>query len=175
MIRLEGTKVRLRALEPSDLELLYRWENDPRVWEVSDTLVPYSRETLRRLIEDQRHDIFRTRQLRLVILRAKDGEPVGFIDLFDFDPVNLRAAVGILIFEERDRGKGYASDALGVLADYSRRVLGLHQLYCSVHADNTPSLNLFRSRGFVETGRRREWSRSGGGWRDELFLQLVFI
>ena len=40
---LRGETVRLRALEPEDLELLYRWENNPAWWDVGNTLAPYSR------------------------------------------------------------------------------------------------------------------------------------
>ena len=33
----------LRALEPEDVELLYTWENDHLIWQVSNTLIPFSR------------------------------------------------------------------------------------------------------------------------------------
>lgn len=174
MIRLEGEKVRLRALEPGDIDLLYGWENDTRVWEVSETIAPYSRDILRKFIENQQYDIYRTRQLRLVVCRADEGVPVGLIDLFDFDPRNLRAAVGIIIYDEVDRGNGYAAEALSLLENYAREVLGLHQLYCSVHAGNHPSVNLFCSCGFEKTGMMRQWSRVGDEWRDELFFQKIF-
>lgn len=174
MIRLRGDKVCLRALEPGDVELLYRWENDPAVWEVSETLAPYSRDVLRRFIENQQYDIYRTRQLRLVICRREDETPVGLADLFDFDPHNLRAGVGIIIYSEGDRRRGYASEALVLLENYARESLGLRQLHCSVHADNPASIALFRSRGFEESGVRRDWSRSAEGWRDEVFFQKIF-
>ena len=40
---LENDTIRLRALEPEDLDLLYAWENDTSLWEFGSTLVPYSR------------------------------------------------------------------------------------------------------------------------------------
>ena len=43
--------IRLRALEPEDLECLYKWENDMDLWEVSDTLTPFSLFTLKKYIE----------------------------------------------------------------------------------------------------------------------------
>ena len=45
-ITLHNDVVALRALEPTDLDILYTWENDPRVWTVSGTLTPYSRQML---------------------------------------------------------------------------------------------------------------------------------
>ncbi|MDR0908021.1 MAG: GNAT family N-acetyltransferase [Rikenellaceae bacterium] len=170
---LAGKKVRLRALEPSDVELLYGWENDTRLWEVSETTAPYSRETLRQFIENQQYDIYRTRQQRFVICRLAGNAPVGMIDLFDFDPRNLRAGVGIVICDEASRHAGYATEALELLCSYASKALNLRGLYATVGIDNTPSIQLFRSCGFTEVGTLRDWSRTENGWRDEYFFQKL--
>ena len=170
---LEGELTRLRALEAEDVDLLYVWENDPAVWGVSGTLAPFSRHTLRRFLGEQRFDLYAARQLRLVV-ETLDGRAVGLVDLFEFEPVDLRAGIGILIHGAGDRGRGFASDALDVLCRYARQVLGLHQLWCSVAPDNAASLTLFRRAGFVECGRKREWRRTPDGWADELLLQKIF-
>ena len=170
---LEGELTRLRALEAEDVDLLYVWENDPAVWGVSGTLAPFSRHTLRRFLDEQRFDLYAARQLRLVV-ETLDGRAVGLVDLFEFEPVDLRAGIGILIHGAGDRGRGFASDALDVLCRYARQVLGLHQLGCSVAPDNAASLTLFRRAGFVECGRKREWRRTPDGWADELLLQKIF-
>lgn len=170
---LEGELTRLRALEAEDVDLLYVWENDPAVWGVSGTLAPFSRHTLRRFLDEQRFDLYAVRQLRLVV-ETLDGRAVGLVDLFEFEPVDLRAGIGILIHGAGDRGRGFASDALDVLCRYARQVLGLHQLWCSVAPDNAASLTLFRRAGFVECGRKREWRRTPDGWADELLLQKIF-
>ena len=93
---LEGELTRLRALEAEDVDLLYVWENDPAVWGVSGTLAPFSRHTLRRFLDEQRFDLYAARQLRLVV-ETLDGRAVGLVDLFEFEPVDLRAGIGILI------------------------------------------------------------------------------
>ena len=170
---LEGELTRLRALEAEDVDLLYVWENGPAVWRVSGTLAPFSRHTLRRFLDEQRFDLYAARQLRLVV-ETLDGRAVGLVDLFEFEPVDLRAGIGILIHGAGDRGRGFASDALDVLCRYARQVLGLHQLWCSVAPDNAASLTLFRRAGFVECGRKREWRRTPDGWADELLLQKIF-
>ena len=170
---LEGELTRLRALEAEDVDLFYVWENDPAVWGVSGTLAPFSRHTLRRFLDEQRFDLYAARQLRLVV-ETLDGRAVGLVDLFEFEPVDLRAGIGILIHGAGDRGRGFASDALDVLCRYARQVLGLHQLWCSVAPDNAASLALFRRAGFVECGRRRQWRRTPDGWADELLLQKIF-
>ena len=92
---LEGELTRLRALEAEDVDLLYVWENDPAVWGVSGTLAPFSRHTLRRFLDEQRFDLYAARQLRLVV-ETLDGRAVGLVDLFEFEPVDLRAGIGML-------------------------------------------------------------------------------
>jgi len=169
---LRGRAVRLRAVEPGDVEAMYRWENDPAVWRVSGTLAPFSRHALMQFVEEQRFDLYRTRQLRLII-ENPEGTAVGTLDLFEFDPLNRRAGVGILIYDASQRGRGYASDALEALKGYAREVLGLHQLWCDIGADNRASLGLFGRAGFVTAGRKRDWILTPEGFRDLLTLQLI--
>ncbi len=170
---LESDLVRLRALEPEDVDILYKWENDTNVWKVSNTMTPFSRHTLRRFIEMQKEDIFETRQLRLMIEEKQGGRPVGTIDLFDIDPYNRRAGVGVLIYDKKDKCQGYASSALQLLIRYSFMILKLNQLYCNILYDNNTSLGLFRSKGFLTVGIKREWVKTTAGWLDEYLLQLL--
>ena len=170
---LEGVGCRLRAVEPQDVDYIQRQENNPAVWEVSGTVAPYSRYSVENFVAEQQAGIYATHQLRLMIEAVDDGRRVGMADLFEFDAVNLRAGVGILICEQADRRRGYASEALMLLCDYAREVLHMHQLWCGVRADNRESLALFRRAGFVRTGRRREWLLTRGGWCDEIEFQKI--
>lgn len=170
---LETDTIRLRALEPEDIDVLYRWENDTRIWKMSSTLAPFSKFILRRFIEDQKYDIYETKQLRMIIETQRDGRAVGAIDLFDIDPTNRRAGVGILVYEDGDQGRGYASGALGAMIKYAFQILGLNQLFCNVLSNNMRSLNLFKSKGFTTIGLKAEWVKSTDGWLDEYMLQLI--
>ena len=173
-MNIEGAICRLRALEPQDIDVMYGWENDTDLWRVSGTMAPFSRHSLMRFIDEQQYDIYASRQQRLVIEADVDGEPraVGAIDLFDFDPQNLRAGVGIVISSEY-RQAGYAKDALRTLATYVKDVLHMHQLWCSIGADNDASIRLFQGAGFVECGRRREWILTSEGAIDEILMQKI--
>lgn len=96
----------------------------------------------------------------------------GAVDLFEFDPQNLRAGVGIMTAPEM-RGRGYGADALKALERYCRETLHLHQLWCEVSADNEASIRLFSAAGYEECGRRRDWILTPEGWRDEILLQKI--
>ena len=170
-MNIEGNLCRLRALEPEDLDAMYGWENDTDSWRVSGTVAPFSRHVLSRLIDEQQFDIYATRQMRLVI-ESLDGTAVGAVDMFEFDPQNLRAGVGIIVAPPY-RKQGFALDALQTLERYVRDVLRMHQLWCSVGADNEASLVLFRKAGYTECGRRKEWILTPNGAIDEVLMQKI--
>lgn len=169
-----GKNVVLRAVEPADLELLFELENNPEWWHLSNTVAPFSRFVLEQYIMDAHLDIYTTKQLRLMIEASPDNLPlaVGTIDLFDFDPVNHRAGVGVLV-ALKWQNKGYASEALDLLIDYAFNTLNLKQLYCGISKGNDASLHLFQKSGFRITGQREQWIRHQGKWIDEYFLQLL--
>ena len=170
-MNIEGNLCRLRALEPEDLDAMYGWENDTDSWRVSGTVAPFSRHVLSRLIDEQQFDIYATRQMRLVI-ESLDGTAVGAVDMFEFDPQNLRAGVGIIVAPPY-RKQGFALDALQTLERYVRDVLRMHQLWCSVDADNEASLTLFKKAGYAECGRRKEWILTPNGAIDEVLMQKI--
>ena len=172
-MNIEGERIRLRAVEPTDIDLLYAWENDASVWAVSGTLIPFSRHTLQRFLDEQQYDLLQTGRQRLIIELRDEPRAVGALDLFELDLLNGRVGVGILIHAAADRAQGYGRDAVETLCRHAREVLGLHQVWCTAAASNTASRRLFAACGFTETGCRRDWLRTPEGWADEILLQRL--
>jgi diamine N-acetyltransferase len=166
-------EISLRALEPEDLELLYNWENNVSYWVISSTVVPFSKFTLKRYLENSHRNIYETGQLRLMIDHIPDNKTIGTIDIFDFDPFHKRAGVGILIANEDYRRKGFASMALKCLIDYCFSTLQLHQLYCNILTNNCESMDLFKKTGFVQVGIKKDWINTTDGYLDEYMFQLI--
>jgi diamine N-acetyltransferase len=170
---LNNETIALRALEPEDLDSLYRWENDPELWQYGSTLAPYSRFVLRDYLSSARqHDVFQARQLRLMIVETQSKRPVGTVDLYDLDPVHLRAGVGILI-DSPDRGKGRGKQTLQLLHEYASKVLMLHQLYAYIPETNVPSRHLFGESGYVIAGRLKDWVKTTKGYSDVYLMQRI--
>jgi diamine N-acetyltransferase len=170
--KLELGKIRFRALEPDDIDLLYEWENNTEVWQVSNTYEPFSKYVLAKYIKESHRDIYESKEVRLII-ETINGKPVGAIDLFDFDPFHFRAGVGILIHNEEDRKLGYATDALQLLCIYAANNLRLHQLFANIAEDNLPSIQLFTKNGFNLAGTKKDWCRTTDGWKAELMFQKI--
>jgi diamine N-acetyltransferase len=174
MQRLEAENIYLRALEPEDLEFVYQIENDLKLWEVSNTQTPYSRFLIRQYLENAHQDIYEAKQLRLVICDKKTDEVYGLIDIFDYDPKNARAGIGIVIQRDTYRMKGIGSQALKIVIDYAYQHLLLQQIYANIAADNTSSKKLFHKFGFAEVGVKKQWNRVGDTYKDEVMYQLIF-
>ena len=174
---LESKDIKLRAVEPSDAEMIYRWENDSSVWHAGNTIEPFSRRIIDQYVRNATMDLFQQRQVRLMIDLKETGgagaRTIGSIDLFEVEPLHQRAGVGILIHREEDRNHGYADQALKIILKYAFRVLFLHQLFCHIDADNAPSMKLFENNGFQVTGTKKDWIRTEEGWKDEHLLQLI--
>lgn len=168
---ISAESIYLRALEATDLDFLYDLENDRSLWPVSDTRTPFSRHVLQAYLQQASADIYAVRQLRLVVCQHTH-EPVGTIDLFDFDPAHLRAGVGLVIAAPF-QGWGYGFQALSCLATYCADSLHLHQLYCSIASVNDRSISLFEKAGFSRIGVRKEWLRLREGWSDVVEFQKI--
>ena len=156
--------VRLRKIEPSDLPFLYQWENDASVWADGANHNPLSQQDLRDYIASTTGDIYRDGQLRLIIesnseavLQQSGHTTYGCIDLFDFDPRNRRAAIGMYIAPEH-RGKGVGRQALEALEDYAFGHLNLRVLYAVIATDNIPCSSLYRSAGYTPSSPLSAWT-----------------
>ncbi|WP_412985462.1 GNAT family N-acetyltransferase [Pontimicrobium sp. IMCC45349] len=172
MVTLKGEHIYLRALEPEDLEFVYAIENDETVWEISNTQTPYSKFLIKQYLEQAHKDIFEVKQLRLVI-SSYNNEALGLIDIFDFDFSNGRAGVGLLIKDTENRAKGFGSEALKLLVNYSFKKLQLHQLYCNISEENTASIKLFENEGFKQVGLKKDWNFVEGHYKNEYLYQLI--
>jgi diamine N-acetyltransferase len=171
-LKLNGEHIYLRALEPKDLEVLYKWENNPAIWKVSNTFAPFSKFVLEQYLVNAHEDIFTTKQIRLMVCLT-NNEPIGTIELFDLDVHHARIGIGIMI-DEKAENKGYASMALDLLCDYCFEALLVKQIYCNISAGNEKSLHLFKKMGFTEIGLKKQWNKiAQNRFEDEWILQLI--
>lgn len=172
MITLKGSNVGLRALKPEDLDLLMTWENNPENWHLSGMVKPFSRSVLEHYLQNAQQDIYEAQQLRFII-ETTAGNALGTLDFFEFDPLNLRCGVGILIAQKEQRQKGYAFEALQLACTFAFKNWGLQQIFASILESNTASKALFEKMGFEKTGCKKAWINIEGVFYDEGFYQLL--
>jgi diamine N-acetyltransferase len=173
MVTLQGNNIHLRALEPEDLEFIYAVENDENIWEVSNTITPYSKFLIKQYLENAHQDIYEAKQLRLVICKKGNIDAIGLIDLFEFDAKNKRAGLGIIIQNEVDRDMGFGKEALGLMINYAFEQLQIHQLYANIGTENKASESLFTTFGFEKVGVKKDWNFTNNAFHDEAVFQLI--
>ncbi|MDY3851644.1 MAG: GNAT family N-acetyltransferase [Prevotella sp.] len=165
-------QVTLRAIEPEDLDLLYRIENDMSLWRIGSGNVPYSRFALHEYVERCTNDIYVDKQMRLMIVN-EEQVTVGIIDLMDFSPQHRRAEVGIVLMEQYRR-QGYGMAALEALIQYAHGVVHLHQLYSIIGVSNQASFALFQKMGFTSQICLKDWLLSEENYEDAHLMQYFF-
>ena len=154
--------IKLRKIEPKDLPFLYQWENDASAWADGSNHNPLSQQDLRTYIESTTGDIYRDGQLRLIIEKPSAvsdqcSETLGCIDLFDFEPRNRRAEIGLYVAPEY-RGKGVGKEALRLLEAYAFGFLHLRVLYAVVATKNIACTALYRNAGYTESSVLPSWT-----------------
>ncbi len=123
-------------------------------------------------------------QNKLITLAAEEGAslssgslrlyalPFGCVDLYNYDPLNRRAAVGIMVATEHRR-QGYALAMLREVAKLSTTNYHLHTLYADIAVTNTASTALFLKAGYTQCGLFRDWLSVDGKFTDAVRMQLI--
>jgi diamine N-acetyltransferase len=161
--------LKLRALEPEDLDQLVRWEADHV--DAGLRVAPYSRAVLKRYLDESHRDFWEAEQVRFV-LSAADGRALGLFDVFNAQPVHQRAEVALLI-DPGFRGQGFGRQGLKLVEDWAFGRAGLRSLYAEVFSDNDPAQHVFAASGYERSGVLKAWYRVGREFRDvQLFQKL---
>ena len=169
---LQNDIIKLRALEPEDLVLYDLNTAVFVVITISSTQTPFSMHVLKQYLANAHLDIYEAKQLRLLIVKKDTEEVIGMIDLFDYNPQNKRAGIGILILKKY-QNKGYATQAIQIFINYVFTYLDLHQIYANIPVDNLESINLFTKLNFKQTGLKKQWIKKNKTFKDAAFFQII--
>lgn len=164
-----GERLYLSPVNPDDAETYIKWMNNKAVANYfgSYSSVVSSKNELKWLLEPDND----TQRYAMVLL---DGDiMVGCISLQNIDHRNRHAFIGIFIGEEEHRGKGYGAEAIRLILEYGFKILNLHSIQLSIHADNPAGIACFKKAGFRESGRRHEWIFKDGKYIDVIYMGIL--
>ena len=166
--------MRIRPIEPEDLEFLYTIENDPKLWDTTDSEAPFSHFALKQYLASLR-PMQETNELRMVIEIQTEAHhhPVGLVELTNINYYHARAEVGIALLQKY-RGQGLGTKALLLIEQLMSKRLRLHQLYALVAESNTASAHLFDRAGYVPSTRLTDWKYQENDYEDVVVYQKVF-
>ena len=166
----DKTSIHLRAPEPSDVNLIYIWENSGDETHSSLRTGPLSRFQIQKFIENYDGELFSQGALRYMISLGE--ETIGTIDVFDYDYRGRHAFVGIYITPHYRR-KGIALMAISEVEKLMRQKVGMHSLAALVAESNTASRRLFEAAGYKTVGKLLSWLNDGERRINALIYQHI--
>lgn len=110
--------------------------------------------------------------LLLAVIRRDENRHIGNIKL-SITPLHHRGDIGIIIGDRASWGKGYATQAITMLAEYAFKKLHLHKLTAGADEPNKGSIKAFLKAGFLEEARRRHHFLVNGTFVDEVLLAKI--
>ena len=169
---IEGRLTVLRAIEPDDLEALWRWQNDPEVmyyW-----AEPYSVVSRDELASRYHAGLGGpSGGAHWLLIATREGQPIGRIGYVDLDRRNRRTEIALQIGERDYWGRGYGSDALLAFLGYLFHGLNLHKVWLRVEEFNARARRAYEKCGFRRDGVFREHTYVGGRYHDSLIMSIT--
>lgn len=151
---LQSENLNLRAVEPSDIDFMWRVESDRSQWLDNGNTAPYSQSQIVDYVMNYKADPMREGELRLII--EHDGETIGIADLYNLNVVSRTGWIGIYLNPE-SRGYGHARKTLALLSDYAFNILHMRCLGAKIAEPNKACISLFESGGFEHVGSLKKW------------------
>jgi diamine N-acetyltransferase len=147
--------IQLRDVLAEDLPLIFRWENDPANWEVSDTQKAYSTGEILALIASS-SDYEETQQKRWMIIEKNSKQAIGTVDIFQGNLKENETGIGILIAEPKNRRKGFASQAINIAMEKAHNLYDIGCFFAQIHKGNLASLALFKKCGYQAVSAKED-------------------
>ena len=104
--------------------------------------------------------------------KGAGGEAAGCVDLYAYDPLNRRAAVGIMVATEYRR-QGHALAMLHALQQLATANWHLHSLYADIAESNAASIALFAKAGYRQCGLFHQWLNVNDQYIDSIRMQKI--
>ena len=156
--------VRLRALEPTDLENAYTWVNDREVTQYLMVRYPWSRAREEKYLQEASSEDNSFGDVRLAI-ETKEGVHIGMCGLHRARPEDRGAELGIMIGDKSFWSNGYGTDTVRTLLHFAFEQINMHKVALGVFEFNERAMACYRKCGFVDEGRfREEYFQDGRYW-----------
>lgn len=163
---LQGSKVNLRPGIDSDYFLLYKWYNDKELNRLAGW--SNSKATMEKLKYNMSKS-FGYDPMNLMI-EAKDGTPIGTIQLYDFNEQDKSCKLGIRIGDRDYWSRGYGEDAVKTLLEYAFMKIDIFRVTLKVYEYNGRAVRCYLKCGFQNEGRTRQSANIDGKYYDEIIM-----
>jgi RimJ/RimL family protein N-acetyltransferase len=168
-----GKRIRLRAVEREDVNRFHQWVNDPEVTRGLGLYLPMSFADEENWFNSLAKRDQKEKPLAIEIRKGKEWKLIGNCGVFDVDPVNSSAELGIMIGEKTEWNKGYGSEVMSLLVRHCFETLNLNRVSLKVYTENIRAVRSYEKAGFVLEGRLREAVYKFGKYDDILIMSVL--
>lgn len=168
-----GERIRLRAVEKSDLPRFVVWLNDPEVIEGLIIHLPLSMAGEEDWFEAMRKRPAVEHPMVIEVQQGDDWLPIGNVGIHDIDWRCRSATVGIFIGDKANWNRGYGTDAMALLLKHAFETLNLNRLALDVYESNQRAIRCYEKVGFVYEGRKRQGMYQAGKYLDILTMSIL--
>ena len=168
-----GERVRLRAAEHEDVKKFHEWVNDPEVTRGLAMYLPMSLTDEENWFNSLAKRDPKEKPLVIEVRKGKTWKMIGNCGVFDVEPVNSSAELGIMIGDKSEWNKGYGSEVMALLVCHCIETLNLNRVFLRVYTDNIRAVRSYEKAGFVLEGRLREAVYKFGKYEDVLIMSVL--
>jgi RimJ/RimL family protein N-acetyltransferase len=169
--KLVGEGVELRRHDRANYPLYARWYGDEEIWRLTSWAAePMQQAQAERLFEDREASAVDD---SFAIHREGEEKPLGVISLTNISEANGSAELSVIIGDEKDRDKGFGTEAIRVILRYAFEDLGLQRVDLSVFEFNELAIRAYEKLGFQREGRVRQAVRRDGKFHDAILMRIL--
>jgi len=165
-----GKQIYLRPLERSDAPVIVPWFNDIEVTRTTLQYLPLNLRFEEQFIEKLYQS---DQQIVLGIAITEDDRLIGVTGFHQIDQRTRQASFGITLGVKAEWGKGYGTEATGLLVRYAFETLNLNRVWLHVFEDNARGLRSYEKVGFKREGLLRQDNFREGRYGNTVVMGLL--
>jgi RimJ/RimL family protein N-acetyltransferase len=166
-MKFTGSKISIGPLAAPDCLPLFRWLNDTEAARLDLAYRPIDWASHKAWFDTIGRDVSK---VLFAIRKIGDTGLVGCVTIAQIQSVHRSAELGVRIGEEKDRGQGYGSEALGLALNFCWRHLNLQRVWLHTFKHNERAIRTYAGAGFKREGVLRRAAYIDGQWVDVVVM-----
>lgn len=168
--KFEEQRIYLSPINSDDIEKYVCWMNDRNV---TDKLGNTTIITTLNGEKEWLDNAGKNGNVDFAIIKKDNDELLGNCSLMKIDRINRKCTLGIFIGEQKNRNKGYGTEALKLLLKYAFDFQNMHSVDLQVFSFNENAIKCYEKIGFKKCGIRHEAYFLEGKYYDELNMEML--